>query len=137
MRLSQKGKIIHTTLLLAILLLLSTQVLACLFPQPVDLREGQAMACCVEHCRMETTPEAAQQACQQSRIATSQEQLVVGSSATMMKVAMKDLTDTGLDGWYDQAALNPFPKTHLLTNDLTATSPRSVDLYLFTRSLRI
>jgi hypothetical protein len=63
--------------------------------------------------------------------------LAAPSSISVTKAAIKALTDTGLSGWYPQAALHPPSKTCFLTDDRAAGPRRSVDLYLLTRSLRI
>ena len=57
---------IHLSVFLVASLLLGGQAFACLSPSMIEMREGRAMACCAEHCRVETTHQAAQQACQQS-----------------------------------------------------------------------
>jgi len=40
---------------------------ACSDPSMMEMSQGKAMECCMERCRMETTHEAAQKACESSR----------------------------------------------------------------------
>ncbi len=117
--------------------LVGGQAFACLIPSPMEIREDRAMACCTEYCRMETTEEAAREACQLSRTVTGQEEVMTQSSITVTKTGMEEQTDTGLYGWVEQAVLNPLPKTYFVTHDVAAASWRPVDLYLLTHSLRI
>ena len=64
---------------LALSLLLGGQALACISPSMQEMREGRAMACCTEYCRMEVSPQAAHMACQQSQTAFSSKDTVSSS----------------------------------------------------------
>ncbi len=51
--------------------MLTGKAIACLSPSIMEMSQGKAMDCCMERCRMETTHEEAQKACEQSRHALS------------------------------------------------------------------
>jgi hypothetical protein len=120
----------------ALVVLLANQALACLAPSPMEMGDGRAMDCCTESCRMDPTPEAAKQACQQSRVATGQEQLLAGSAIMVIKAAMKEVVNTELPIWNDHVVTNSLP-TSQASDDTDPASCRTVDRYLLTRSLRI
>ena len=67
-------RVAYITAFLSLVLLLGSQPLACLIPSLSEMGKGQAMECCTEHCRMDTTPQAAQEACQQSSQVFSQQE---------------------------------------------------------------
>ncbi len=122
---------------LTLLLLLGSQALACMVPSMQAMAEGRSMACCAEYCQMKTTPQAAQQACEQSRTAISQHQSIAGPSVSLVKIALKDLPNAGL------CAIHELPVSRLIpglfsTKEYSLAPPyRTVELYLFTRSLLI
>lgn len=122
---------------LTLLLLLGSQALACMVPSMQAMAEGRSMACCSQHCRVETTPQAAQQACEQSRTAISQHQSIAGPSVSLVKIALKDLPNASL------CSIHELPASHLIsglfsTKEYSPVPPyRTVKLYLFTRSLLI
>lgn len=94
------------------------------------------MACCVNHCRMETTPEAAQKACEQSRASLIPNQVISPSVPFDGKILVKDLPDA-------HSFFHPLPVKNDLPPSFTSR-PRSLQpplqsdsLYLLTRSLLI
>ncbi len=93
------------------------------------------MACCEQHCRVETTPRAAQQACEQSHAAISQHQALTKSSISFM--TLKDLPNIGVYSTYDPFAPPVMSSLLLITADALAPPGHTVDLYLFTHSLLI
>ena len=95
MKLSQKCKAMHIGIILALVLLLSNQSLACFLPSPVEMGEDGAMACCAEHCRFETSDQAAQKACEQSRQAPRQHEVLSGLSAAPVLEMVKLLPYPG------------------------------------------
>lgn len=117
--------------------LLGGQAFACLLPSPTEMRDGRSMACCADYCRMETTPQAAQQACEQSRTAISQHQVVAGPSTAVVKIFVTHLPDLGLGPPSD------LPSGKLSQGLSTATGHslpepfHSVKLYLLIRTLLI
>jgi len=50
---------------------LTGKAVACLSPSAMEMGQGNAMDCCADYCRMETTHEAAEKSCDQSRLAFS------------------------------------------------------------------
>ncbi len=64
---------IFFAVLLAFSLMLSGKAIACFAPSAMEMGQGKAMDCCLERCRMETTPAAAKKACEESRLAFSQQ----------------------------------------------------------------
>lgn len=53
------------------------------------------MACCAEHCRFETNDQAAQKACDQSRQALSQPEILSGPTTAPVLAMVKSLPDSG------------------------------------------
>jgi hypothetical protein len=96
MKSTQRCRTINLVICVVLVLLLSNQALACFSPSPVEMGKGQAMACCVEHCRMETTPQAAKQVCEQSHIALTQPLVLARSVAPVVNFYVQDLPDSGL-----------------------------------------
>lgn len=137
MKLILKRKTIYVVMCLAIVLLLGNQALACIFPSMQEMQDGRSMACCADYCRMETTPQAAQQACEQSRTAISQHQVVAGPSTAVVKISVTHLPDLGLGPPSD------LPSGKLSQGLSTATGHglpepfHSVKLYLLIRTLLI
>jgi hypothetical protein len=137
----RKYRIVSLLASLTLIALLGGQAFACLFPAPPasmnmgNMGEGSAMACCEQHCRVETTPQAAQQACQQSHAAISQQQAFAKSPISF--VTLKDLLTAGLYATHDPPASPMISSLFLITADALAPSGRTVALYLFTHSLLI
>jgi len=64
------------TVLLAFSLMLTGKAIACFAPSAMEMSQGKSMDCCMERCRMETTHEAAQKACEESRLAFSPKEML-------------------------------------------------------------
>ncbi|MFQ5780077.1 MAG: hypothetical protein ACE5HN_04735 [Nitrospiria bacterium] len=71
MRKTFSHRTIYWAVLLAFGFMLTGKAVACLFPSAMEMGQGNAMDCCADYCRMETNHEAAQKACDQSRLAFS------------------------------------------------------------------
>jgi hypothetical protein len=130
-------KTFHFTVFLIASLLLSSQTFACLLPSPVEMRKDRSMACCTEHCRVETTAQVAQKACEQSQTAFSQDEAMAGPPSAMGKISIKDLHDIGLFSKLESWTSFPIPRACPASTYGTITSHQSVDLYILTRSLLI
>lgn len=65
---------IFSAVILTFSLMLSGKAIACFAPSAMEMGQGKAMDCCMESCRMETTQEAAKKACEESRLAFSQQE---------------------------------------------------------------
>lgn len=72
--------IIFWMILLSFGLMLSGKAIACLAPSAMEMGQGKAMDCCMERCRMETTHEAAQKACEESRLAFAPKETLSSSN---------------------------------------------------------
>lgn len=121
----------------ALMFLLSGQALAvCLPHMMTEMPEGQALACCTQDCRMEdATPKEAQQACNQSRVATtSHHQTAVGASLPLVKFFGKDLPEIGPCPIPDTVA-TPQPALSAEKPSSHAPPYRTVKLYLLVQSL--
>ena len=132
-----KHKIICLATCLAIILLLSNQAMSCIFPSMPDMQEGRAMDCCAEHCRAQKTPQAAQQACEQSRTALSQNQPMAKLSTPVVKITFKDLSDAGLIWQQDGSVSNPVSRALPIASHRIAIPYPPVDLYILIHSLLI
>jgi len=64
-------RVLYWAVILAFGFMLTGKAVACLFPSAMEMSQGNAMDCCANYCRMETTHEAAEKACDQSRLAFS------------------------------------------------------------------
>ncbi|HEX9756611.1 MAG TPA: hypothetical protein VGB26_02270 [Nitrospiria bacterium] len=115
----------------------SQPTLACLLPSHSKMSEGKSMACCEEHCRMDTTPQVAKQNCNQSLIAFSTHPVLTGSISYGINYYVDDPSDLG-----HILKNEPFPEE----NPLRVFSSREIDspkynrpvkLYIVTRSLLI
>lgn len=137
MKLIPKRKTIYLVMCLAIVLLLGNQALACIFPSMPEMQGGRSMACCADYCRMETTPQAAQQACEQSRTAISQNQVVAGPSTAVVKIFVAHLPDLGLGPPSDFLLDKLIPGLSTATGHSLPEPFRSVKLYLLIRTLLI
>lgn len=75
-------------LLLAVSLFLGNKVLACVLPamDPMNMDETQAMSCCEDQCRQETTPEEAQNACDQSHAVSIQQDMVHAGALSVLSL---------------------------------------------------
>jgi hypothetical protein len=120
---------------LVLVFLCGGQAFACLSPSLMDMRDGRSMACCKQHCRVETTPQAAQRACAQSHAAISHHQAIAGPSMAFM--TLKDLPNVGMYSIHDPPTPSVQPSLSLITADALAPPGRTVDLYLVTHSLLI
>jgi hypothetical protein len=120
---------------LVLVFLFGGQAFACLSPSLMDMREGRSMSCCEQHCRVETTPQAAQQACAQSHAAISHHQAIAGPSIVFM--TLKDIPNVGMYSIHDPPAHPVILSLSLITADALAPPGRAVDLYLVTHSLLI
>jgi hypothetical protein len=120
-----------------LIVLLGDQAFACLFPSLTEMIGGRPMACCSQRCRVDTTPQAAQQACEQSRTAISQHQVMAGPSTSVVKIELKDLPNTGLCSIHELPVSHPISDLFSTKADTLVPPDRTVDLYLFTHSLLI
>jgi hypothetical protein len=117
--------------------LLTAQAFPCLLPSPVEMSQGRAMACCADHCRMETTPEAAQKACEQSRQAFLQHEVYSNASLASPHEMVKLLPDSGTPRHEELKVPNSIRppaqvKRHVLSKKFT-----SVKIYTFVHSFLI
>ena len=94
---------------LSFVLLLGSQSLACLIPSLSEMGKGEAMECCTEHCRMETTPQAAQEACQKSSQVFSQQETLSSPSGTASLTFLKSLLDFGFQHIFQPPLLKSTP----------------------------
>ncbi len=67
-------------ILLSFSFMLSGKAIACFAPSAMEMGQGKAMDCCMERCRMETTHEAAQKACENSRLAFAPKETLSSSN---------------------------------------------------------
>ena len=85
------------------------QALACIFPSFTEMSKGRSMACCTEHCRMDTTPQAAQEACQKSFQVFNQQETLSSPSGTASLTFLKSLTDLGFQHIFPPPLLKSIP----------------------------
>ncbi len=91
--------VIFWMILLSFALMLSGKAIACFAPSAMEMGQGKAMDCCMERCRMETTHEAAQKACEESRLAFSSKEILSSSNKDCAHLATNMLSE-----------INPFPR---------------------------
>ena len=132
-----QSRAIHLPALLIASLLLSGQALACLSPSMMEMRESRSMACCAEHCRFETTEQAAQKACEQSRQGLTQHEVLSSPSASPLLETVKSLPDSGLFLPVDFTACNLIHSTLQIKKHDHSKRFISVNIYTFVRSFLI
>ncbi len=90
--------LIVSVVVLSFGLMLTGKAIACLAPSAMEMGQGKSMDCCMERCRMETTQEAAKKACEESRLAFSQQEMRSHSDKDCARAAEMTFSD-----------LNPLP----------------------------
>lgn len=68
-------RLIFSAVILTFSLMLGGKAIACFAPSTMEMGRGKTLDCCMERCRMETTQEAAKQACEKSLLAFSQQEM--------------------------------------------------------------
>ena len=95
------------------------------------------MACCAEHCRMETTPETAKQACDQSRQAVSQDEPLLNQPNPYVSKMDKSFLDSGSSLSVELAIRDEtHPTLRIKTHNLSKKFV-SVEIYTLFRSFLI
>ena len=95
------------------------------------------MACCAEHCRMETTPEAAKQACDQSRQAVSQDEPLLNQPNPYVSTMGNPLLDSGSSLPVGLAIRNEIHPTLQIKKHNLSKKFVSVEIYTLFRSFLI
>ena len=103
------NRVVYLFASLVFVLLLGNQSLACLIPSLSEMGKGQAMECCTEHCRMDTTPRAAQEACQQSSQVFSQQETLSSPSGVSFLTIFKSLPDFCFQHIFQSSLLESVP----------------------------
>ena len=131
-------KVVFLPTLLAFTLLLSSSSVACFPPSLAEMSKGRAMDCCTKHCRMETTPRAAQEACQQTSQAFNQQETISSPSGIPALTTLKPLPDLGFHQKINSTLLEPIHHSH---NIIVERGPhgryRTVEIYTFAHSFLI
>ncbi len=108
---SLRYKVVFLPTFLMFLLLVGDQTMACLFPSLSEMGQGKAMDCCTKHCRMDTTPQAAQEACQESSQVFSQQDTISNPIGASSLTIFKSLSDFDFQAMFHPPALETL---HLL-----------------------
>ena len=137
MRNRLSSKAIYFSVFLIVSLLLSGQALACLSPSMLEMREDRSMACCAEHCRFETSDQAAQKACEQSRQAGSQDEPLLNQPNPYVSTMGKSLLDSGPLLPMDLATRNQIHSTLQIKEHDLSKRFISVEIYTLNRSFLI
>jgi len=80
-------------ILLSFSFMLTGKAIACFAPSAMEMGQGKAMDCCMERCRMETTHEAAQKACEKSRLAFAPKETLSSSNRDCVHSATNMVSD--------------------------------------------
>ena len=131
------AKVIYLSALLIASLLLSGQALACIFPSIQEMREDRSVACCAERCRFGMNDQAAQKACDQSRQAPSQHEVLLSSSVAPALEMVKLLPDPGSVLPIDLAFHDPVHSTQHVNEPGLSKRFVSVKIYTLIHSLLI
>ena len=130
-------RVFFLSALLASILLSGSQAIACFVPSMVEMSEGHAMTCCTDYCRMETTHEAAKNACDESRQVFSSVEILASPSAAHVLTAVKSLPDLGLiQALYPTDLDTRYPSPQASEDGLPKRY-RSVEIYTLIHSLLI
>jgi len=122
---------------LSFVLLLGSQSMACLIPSLSEMGKGQAMECCTEHCRMETTPQAAKEACQKSSQVFSQQETLSSPSGTASLTFLKLPSDLGFQHIFQPLLLKFTPHLSNVVECGFYSRYRTVEIFTLNQSFLI
>jgi len=129
---------IYWTVLLAFGFMLTGKAVACLFPSAMEMSQGNAMDCCADYCRMETTHEAAKKACDQSRLAFSPNE-TLSSSHNLCDLSVTSI-QSDIDSYtiFSFPLINPVDRIKQVQNEpLLLRHHQAVNIYTSNKSFLI
>lgn len=130
-------RVVFLSALLTSILLSGSQVIACFVPSLAEMSEGRSMTCCADYCRMETTHEAAEKDCDESRQVFSSVETLSSPSATHVFTIAKPPPNLGLiQALYPTYLDTRYPSPQASEDGLPKRY-RSVEIYILIHSLLI
>ncbi len=103
--------------LLSFSLMLTGKAIACFAPAAMEMSQGKSMDCCMERCRMETTHEAAQKACEESRLAFSPKETLSNSDKDCKHSAATMLSEINPLPLFSLPLFEPNDRTKRVQNE--------------------